>query len=156
MKILKSLALAACTLTVAFSSYATDLKVGDEAPNFNLQATNGEFYQLSDYKGQYVVLYFYPKDMTPGCTTQACEFTTLYEDFKKKNIAVFGVSVDSKEKHQKFTEKYNLSKLVHYEIFEDIYNAISREKQLKGWSRKKKVELIQKQNPNFKDLTKDL
>ncbi|MBE4910479.1 thioredoxin-dependent thiol peroxidase [Bacillus luteolus] len=84
------------------------VEVGKVAPDFELKSTNGESIKLSDYKGKYVVLYFYPKDMTPGCTTQACDFRDHYKSFSDLNAVILGVSPDSAEKHQKFTEKYDL------------------------------------------------
>ncbi|QOR67107.1 thioredoxin-dependent thiol peroxidase [Cytobacillus suaedae] len=84
------------------------VEVGKVAPDFELVSTNGEMVKLSDYKGKYVVLYFYPKDMTPGCTTQACDFRDHHKSFSDVNAVILGVSPDSAEKHQKFTEKYDL------------------------------------------------
>ncbi|NUM81752.1 thioredoxin-dependent thiol peroxidase [bacterium] len=84
------------------------LKPGRKAPDFKLKDTDGNTVQLSDYKGQYVVLYFYPKDDTPGCTKEACSFRDDYSDFKKYKIAVFGISPDDEKSHQKFTAKYKL------------------------------------------------
>ncbi|MDX5474270.1 MAG: thioredoxin-dependent thiol peroxidase [Bacillaceae bacterium] len=84
------------------------LKVGNKAPDFELQTENGETVKLSDYKGKNVVLYFYPKDMTPGCTTQACDFRDKHQDFSELNTVILGVSPDPMEKHQKFIEKHGL------------------------------------------------
>lgn len=86
----------------------TMLKIGDKAPAFTLTDTNGRTVSLSDHKGQTVVLYFYPKDDTPGCTKEACSFRDHHRAFLKKNVAVYGVSPDGEKSHQKFTEKYNL------------------------------------------------
>lgn len=85
------------------------LKVGDKAPDFSVKDENGENIKLSDYKGKNVVLYFYPKDMTPGCTQEACSFQDNMAAFKKKNAVVLGVSKDNAASHQKFKEKYKLS-----------------------------------------------
>ena len=82
------------------------LKVGDKAPVIEVKDINNENVSLADLSGQYVVLYFYPKDMTPGCTTQACDFRDQHKKFK--NTAIIGVSIDSTERHQKFIEKYDL------------------------------------------------
>ena len=84
------------------------LTKGIKAPDFTLQDKEGNAVSLSDFLGQKVVLYFYPKDNTPGCTRQACAFASAYDDFRKKNIAVIGVSKDSVASHQKFAEKYSL------------------------------------------------
>ena len=84
------------------------LEVGSKAPDFNLPDQNGNRIKLSDYKGQKVVLYFYPKDMTSGCTKQACGFGELYPQFREKGAVVLGVSKDSVASHKKFEEKYGL------------------------------------------------
>ena len=84
------------------------LKTGDKAPNFTLNDKNGRQVSLSDFSGKKVVVYFYPKDNTPGCTRQACAFADAYDEFKEKNIEVIGISKDSVASHIKFAEKYNL------------------------------------------------
>lgn len=84
------------------------LEVGTMAPDFTLLNQNGEEISLSQYRGQKVILYFYPKDNTPGCTKQACGFTQLYPDFVKKGAVILGVSKDSVKSHKKFEEKYQL------------------------------------------------
>ena len=84
------------------------LKVGVKAPDFKLRADNGEILSLKDYKGKKVVLYFYPKDMTSGCTTQACDFRDNIKKIEKKNAVVIGVSADDSISHVKFKEKYDL------------------------------------------------
>lgn len=84
------------------------LAVGTKAPDFTLPDQNGELRKLSDYKGQKVILYFYPKDMTPGCTKQACGFAELYPQFLARGAVVLGVSKDSVASHKKFEEKYGL------------------------------------------------
>jgi peroxiredoxin Q/BCP len=83
-------------------------EAGKKAPAFSLKNQEGETIKLSDLKGQYVVLYFYPKDNTPGCTTEACDFRDFSAKFKKAKAVVLGVSADSEESHQKFTSKYKL------------------------------------------------
>lgn len=85
------------------------LEVGTKAPDFSLPDQNGEMHRLSDYAGKKVILYFYPKDNTPGCTKQACGFSELYPQFLEKDAVVLGVSKDSVASHKKFEEKYNLS-----------------------------------------------
>jgi len=84
------------------------LETGIKAPNFTLNDKNGNPVSLSDYLGKKVVLYFYPRDNTPGCTRQACAFASAYEDFKNKNVEVIGISKDSVASHIKFAEKYDL------------------------------------------------
>ena len=83
-------------------------KEGSVAPNFAAKDANGETVRLKDLRGQKVVLYFYPKDDTPGCTKEACSFRDAFADFKKRNIKVLGVSVDSEASHKKFAAKYKL------------------------------------------------
>ena len=84
------------------------LEKGMKAPDFTLSDKDGNQVSLSDFIGKKVVLYFYPKDNTPGCTRQACAFAAAYDEFKAKNIAVIGISRDSVASHVKFAEKYNL------------------------------------------------
>lgn len=84
------------------------VEVGRLAPDFTLPANNGENISLADFKGKNVVLYFYPKDMTPGCTTQACDFRDHYESFADVNAVILGVSPDPIERHHKFIDKYDL------------------------------------------------
>ena len=84
------------------------LSVGDIAPNFSVKDTNGNTVTLSDYAGKSVVLYFYPKDDTPGCTKEACSFRDSYAAYQGKDIAVFGVSLDDEASHQAFTSKFSL------------------------------------------------
>jgi thioredoxin-dependent peroxiredoxin len=86
----------------------TDL-VGSKAPDFSLPDQAGNSHSLSDYKGKTVLLYFYPKDMTPGCTTEACSFRDAMNDLKAADIQVLGVSVDSVESHKKFADRYKLN-----------------------------------------------
>ena len=84
------------------------LKDGSVAPNFAAKDANGETVRLKDLRGEKVVLYFYPRDDTPGCTKEACSFRDAFTDFKKRGIRVLGVSVDSEASHKKFTTKYKL------------------------------------------------
>ncbi len=84
------------------------LAIGTKAPEFTLPDQNGEMRSLSDYKGQKIILYFYPKDMTSGCTKQACAFSELYPQFREKGAVVLGVSKDSVASHKRFEEKYGL------------------------------------------------
>lgn len=84
------------------------LEAGTKAPDFTLNDRNGKPVSLADFIGKKVVLYFYPKDNTPGCTRQACAFAGAYAGFREKNVAVIGVSKDSVASHVKFAEKYSL------------------------------------------------
>ncbi len=84
------------------------LETGMKAPDFSLPDQNGEIHSLSDYKGKKVILYFYPKDNTSGCTKQACGFSDRYPQFKEKGAVILGVSKDSVASHKKFEEKYGL------------------------------------------------
>ena len=87
----------------------TDLSEGDKAPNFKLPADNNTNIELSDYSGQNVVLYFYPKDNTPGCTTQACSFRDSIKSFEELDAIIIGISKDSVKKHENFKAKYDLN-----------------------------------------------
>jgi peroxiredoxin Q/BCP len=84
------------------------LKEGMKAPDFSLEDKDGNLVSLSDFKGKKVVVYFYPRDNTPGCTRQACAFKEAYDGFRSEDIAVIGISKDSSKSHQKFAEKYEL------------------------------------------------
>jgi peroxiredoxin Q/BCP len=84
------------------------LKEGDLAPDFTTTATDGSSVSLSSFRGKPIILYFYPKDDTPGCTKESCAFRDLYSEFKAKGAEVIGVSTDSIKSHQKFAEKFKL------------------------------------------------
>ncbi len=85
------------------------LEVGTKAPDFTLPDQNGTMHSLADYRGKKVILYFYPKDNTSGCTKQACGFSERYPHFSEKGVEVLGVSKDSVESHKKFEEKFSLA-----------------------------------------------
>ena len=89
---------------------------GDSAPSFNLQDQNGDWHSLEDYRGKYVVLFFYPKDGTPGCTTEACNFRDNIFAFDDLDTQILGISLDDVESHKEFSEKYSLP----YPILADI------------------------------------
>ena len=93
-----------------------EINTGQTAPNFNLQDQNGNWHTLDNYKRQWVVLFFYPKDQTPGCTTEACNFRDNIFEFQKLNTQILGVSLDDIESHQAFSEKYSLP----YPILADV------------------------------------
>ncbi|GGA89399.1 thioredoxin-dependent thiol peroxidase [Ornithinibacillus halotolerans] len=84
------------------------LEIGNAAPTFTLPNQDGENVSLEDFRGKHVVLYFYPKDMTPGCTTEACDFRDNHESFAELNAVIIGVSPDPVESHQKFINKHEL------------------------------------------------
>lgn len=88
---------------------AEELKVGEKAPDFTLPDDQGKPVSLSDFKGKKVVLYFYPKDDTPGCTKEACSFRDGFREIQKRGAVVLGVSADSIESHKKFRDKYRLN-----------------------------------------------
>jgi peroxiredoxin Q/BCP len=84
------------------------LKEGLQAPEFELKDSLGKTHKLSDYKGQTIVLYFYPRDNTPGCTQEACSFRDSYQDFKAEGVEVLGISPDSEKSHSSFIDKFDL------------------------------------------------
>ncbi|MFX1257256.1 MAG: thioredoxin-dependent thiol peroxidase [Promethearchaeota archaeon] len=90
------------------SEMSLDLRIGDFAPDFTLLDKNKKKVSLKDFRGKYVILYFYPKDNTPGCTTEAIGFTGILPEFQKLDAEVIGISPDSPESHAKFAEKKNL------------------------------------------------
>ncbi len=92
----------------ATPSIADQLAAGQLAPDFELQDQNGQLHSIEDYRGQWVALYFYPKDDTPGCTTEACEFRDNIFAFRDLNCQILGVSLDDKISHGEFAEKYSL------------------------------------------------
>jgi peroxiredoxin Q/BCP len=106
-RLFKQFIIVALLLPISFASLA-QLKVGSKAPNFTLSDQNSIQHQLSDYEGSWVILYFYPKDDTPGCTTQACDFRDAVKRIIASKSNVFGVSLDSVESHKRFADKNNL------------------------------------------------
>ncbi|MCX6295368.1 MAG: thioredoxin-dependent thiol peroxidase [Bacteroidetes bacterium] len=90
------------------ANHTTSLKAGDKAPDFKEKDQNGKLVSLKDFIGKKLVLYFYPKDSTPGCTVEACNLRDNYSGLKKKGYAILGVSADEESKHLKFIEKNNL------------------------------------------------
>jgi peroxiredoxin Q/BCP len=97
------------------------LKTGDQAPDFELLTGDGESVHLTDLKGKPVVLYFYPRDDTPGCTVEACSFRDLSPEFEKRGAIVYGVSADSVKSHTKFSQKYGLN----FPLLSDPDHAVS-------------------------------
>jgi len=107
------------------------LKINTKAPILNLSSTSGNFYSLKDSIGKYVVLYFYPKDDTPGCTIETNDFNKLLTKFKKLNCDVFGISKDDIKSHNKFKEKYKIK----FDLLVD--DEIKIVKSYKVWAKKK-------------------
>ena len=112
------------------------LEVGTKAPDFTLPDQNGKMHSLSDYLGQKVILYFYPKDMTAGCTKQACAFGELYPQFRKKGAVVLGVSKDSVASHKRFEEKHGLP----FTLLSDADREVNQAYDV--WKEKKNVEKL--------------
>lgn len=106
-RLFKQLIVAALFLSTSFLTLA-EIKVGSKAPNFLLSDQNNIQHQLTDYEGSWVILYFYPKDDTPGCTTQACDFRDAVKRIIASKSTVFGVSLDSVESHKRFADKNKL------------------------------------------------
>lgn len=100
-----------------------NLKKGDAAPDFTAKDENGNTISLSEFKGKKVALYFYPKDMTPGCTNQACNLRDHYSVLQKKGIVVLGVSPDDEERHQKFIQKHDLPFTLIADTNREVLNA---------------------------------
>ena len=115
---LKTLSLTAMISIFVWADAYTDTQpaVGDSAPTFKLQDQNGDWHTLGDYKGKYVVLFFYPKDGTPGCTTEACNFRDNIFAFDDLNTQILGISLDDVDSHKEFSEKYSLP----YPILADV------------------------------------
>ncbi len=114
------------------------LSVGDKAPAFTAKDTTGKTVSLADYAGKTVVLYFYPKDDTPGCTKEACSFRDSYAEYQGKDIAVFGVSTDDEASHQKFTEKFNLP----FPLLADVDGKIMKSYDVDGGGYAKRVTYV--------------
>lgn len=99
------------------------LKVGDQAPELSGTDQDGKPVSLADYKGKKLILYFYPKDLTPGCTTESCNFRDHYQDLTDKGYDVLGVSADDEKKHQKFIEKHELPFRLLADVDKKVINA---------------------------------
>lgn len=99
---------AAAILLIGPIAQAEQVRAGDPAPDFELQDQTGKLHSIEDYRGKWVALYFYPKDDTPGCTTEACEFRDNIFAFKNQDCQILGVSLDDVDSHQAFAEKYSL------------------------------------------------
>ncbi|MBO5994923.1 MAG: thioredoxin-dependent thiol peroxidase [Firmicutes bacterium] len=111
------------------------LEIGTKAPEFTLPDQNGEMKSLADYRGKKVVLYFYPKDMTAGCTKQACAFGELYPQFMEKGAVVLGVSKDTVASHKKFEEKYGLPFTLLSDVEKEVIQAYDVWKEKKNYGK---------------------
>jgi peroxiredoxin Q/BCP len=111
------------------------LEVGTKAPDFRLPDQNGQMHSLSDYLGQKVILYFYPKDMTAGCTKQACAFGELYPQFREKGAVVLGVSKDSVASHKRFEEKHGLPFTLLSDVDREVIQAYDVWKEKKNYGK---------------------
>lgn len=98
-------------------------KIGSLAPNFSLTDQDGKTHTLKDYRGKWVLVYFYPKDDTPGCTKQACDLRDSFPEFKKLDAVVFGISTDTEKSHKKFEDKYELPFTLLADVEKKIVNA---------------------------------
>lgn len=112
-----------------------------KALDFSLPDQNGEVHKLSDYRGQFVILYFYPKDDTPGCTVEACSFRDNQEVFKENGIVILGVSKDTVASHKKFAQKHNL----RFTIFSDVEKKVIKKYEAWGLFALRKTYLIDKE-----------
>lgn len=110
------------------------LTIGTQAPDFTLPDQNGEQRSLSEFRGQKVILYFYPKDMTSGCTKQACAFGELYPQFREKDAVVIGISKDTVASHKRFEEKYGLPFTLLSDVEKTVIQAydVWKEKKMYG------------------------
>ena len=118
------------------------LEINHVVPNFSLPGTSETNFSLNNFLGKLVVLYFYPRDSTPGCTNEGIDFTNLYQDFKNKNVEIFGISRDTIKSHEKFKEKYNFpfellsdSEEIACELFDVIKMKNMYGKQVQGIER---------------------
>ncbi|HEY9816042.1 MAG TPA: peroxiredoxin [Candidatus Obscuribacterales bacterium] len=114
------------------------LQEGVKAPDFTVKDTHGNTITLADYAGKHVVLYFYPKDDTPGCTQEACSFRDNYTAYQGKNIAVFGVSTDNEASHQAFTSKFDLP----FPLLADTEGTITKAYDVDGGGYAKRVTYV--------------
>ncbi len=114
------------------------LSVGTKAPEFTVKDTNGNTVSLSDFAGKTVVMYFYPKDDTPGCTKEAQSFRDNYAEYKGKDMVVLGVSMDDEASHKAFTEKYGLP----FQLLADVDGTITKAYDVEGGGYSKRVTYI--------------
>ena len=120
------------------SSGFSQLTTNIQAPDFTLSDANGISHTLSDYQGQFVILYFYPKDNTPGCTKEACSFRDSFSEIRAQNATILGVSWDSSKNHVSFTEKYSLP----FTLLSDIKGNVAKAYKAAGWFMPKRYTYI--------------
>ncbi|MBC8312374.1 MAG: peroxiredoxin [Candidatus Marinimicrobia bacterium] len=125
-------------IIILFSIGFSQLKVNTVAPDFTLSDAAGIPHTLSDYRGQFVILYFYPKDNTPGCTAEACSFRDNFSEIREQNATILGVSWDSSKNHAAFTEKYNLP----FTLLSDIKGDVATSYKAAGWFMPKRYTYI--------------
>ena len=131
---MKQIIISLLLITIGLSQ----LKVNTIAPDFTLTDTNGILHTLSDYQGQFVILYFYPRDNTPGCTKQACSFRDSFSEIRAQNATILGVSWDSPTKHASFTEKYDLP----FTLLSDVKGNLTETYKAAGWFMPKRYTYI--------------
>ena len=131
---MKKLFLIFFLLSYAFSQ----LPINIQAPGFTLPDANGISHTLSDYQGQFVILYFYPKDNTPGCTLEACSFRDNFSEIRAQNTIILGVSWDSSENHASFTKKHSLP----FTLLSDIEGDVTKKYESAGWFMPKRYTYI--------------
>ena len=116
-------------IIILFSFCLCQIKVGDLAPDFSLPDENNKIHTLNEYSGKNIVLYFYPKDFTPGCTQQACSLRDINKELNDKKTVVLGISYDSGNKHEGFSKKYKLN----FPLLSDTDKSVSKAYEAKGW-----------------------
>lgn len=131
---MKQIILIIILISIGFSQ----LKINTIAPDFTLTDAHGIEHTLSDYKGQFVILYFYPKDNTPGCTREACDFRDSFSEIRALNATILGVSWDSSKNHASFTEKYSLP----FTLLSDIKGDVTEAYKAAGWFMPKRYTYI--------------
>ncbi len=125
-------------LVLSFASAGERPVVGMDAPGFTLNDADGKGHALSDYRGSHIVLYFYPRDNTPGCTKEACNLRDNFDLLKKKGIVILGVSYDGEKSHRKFRDKYNLQ----FPLLADIDRKVSEIYGVRGMIGAKRVTFL--------------
>ena len=125
-------------LLLFFSFAYSELQIGEPAPEFNLAGQNSEFHSLSQYNGKFVILYFYPRDNTPGCTREACSFRDRFNDFSELGAVILGISYDDEKSHSRFAEKHSLP----FQLLSDKKGLVSKAYDAYGWFLPKRKTVI--------------